>query len=80
VTRNSKTEAKQFIVPVFQRDYSWETKQCQQLWKDIVQAAEPSHLPVDLLRPYPVEKMKAWKMGNDVGNVRNNRPELIEPI
>ena len=27
---------KQFIVPVFQRDYSWGTKHCQQLWKDIV--------------------------------------------
>jgi putative SOS response-associated peptidase YedK len=41
--------------------------------------AEPSPLPVDLLRPYPAEKMAAWKVGNDVGNVRNNRPELIEP-
>jgi uncharacterized protein with ParB-like and HNH nuclease domain/predicted transport protein len=30
--------AKQFIVPVFQRDYSWETKHCLQLWKDIMQA------------------------------------------
>ncbi|WDI40479.1 DUF262 and DUF1524 domain-containing protein [Bremerella sp. P1] len=27
---------KQFIVPVFQRDYSWGTKNCLQLWKDIV--------------------------------------------
>ena len=27
---------KQFIVPVFQRDYSWGTKQCLQLWNDIV--------------------------------------------
>lgn len=27
---------KQFIVPVFQRDYSWGTKQCLQLWKDII--------------------------------------------
>ncbi len=26
---------KQFIVPIFQRDYSWGTKQCQQLWDDI---------------------------------------------
>jgi uncharacterized protein with ParB-like and HNH nuclease domain/predicted transport protein len=26
---------KQFIVPVFQRDYSWGTKQCLQLWRDI---------------------------------------------
>lgn len=28
--------AKQFIVPIFQRDYSWGTKHCQQLWNDIV--------------------------------------------
>ena len=42
--------------------------------------AEPSHLPVDLLRPYPAEEMKAWKVSAAVGNVRNNRPELIEPI
>ena len=28
--------AKQFIVPIFQRDYSWGTKQCQTLWNDII--------------------------------------------
>jgi len=28
--------AKQFIVPIFQRDYSWGTKQCQQLLNDIL--------------------------------------------
>ncbi|MDF1836194.1 MAG: DUF262 and DUF1524 domain-containing protein, partial [Alteraurantiacibacter sp. bin_em_oilr2.035] len=27
--------AKQFIIPIFQRDYSWGTMQCLQLWKDI---------------------------------------------
>src|SRR5262249_44549496 len=27
---------KQFIIPVFQRDYSWGTKNCLQLWRDIV--------------------------------------------
>jgi hypothetical protein len=26
--------AKQFIVPIFQRDYSWGTKHCLQLWND----------------------------------------------
>jgi putative SOS response-associated peptidase YedK len=41
---------------------------------------DPANLPVDLLRPYPAEEMKAWPVGNDVGNVRNNRPELIEPL
>ncbi len=28
--------AKQFVVPVFQRDYSWGQAQCEQLWHDIV--------------------------------------------
>ena len=27
--------SKQFIIPVFQRDYSWTEDQCEQLWKDI---------------------------------------------
>ncbi len=30
---------KQFIIPAFQRDYSWTTEQCQQMWDDIVRAA-----------------------------------------
>jgi putative SOS response-associated peptidase YedK len=41
---------------------------------------DPSRLPVDLLRPFPADEMKAWKVGADVGNVRNNRPELVEQI
>jgi len=42
--------------------------------------AEPSHLPVDLLRPYPAEEMKTWKVSRAVGNVRNNNPTLIAPV
>lgn len=30
---------KQFIIPIYQRTYSWTLKQCEQLWRDIVQAA-----------------------------------------
>ena len=41
--------------------------------------ARPPHLPVDLLRPYPAEEMKAWKVGKEVGNTRNNSPALLEP-
>lgn len=40
---------------------------------------DPAHLPVDLLRPYPTEEMKACKIGRAVGNTRNNGPSLIEP-
>ena len=42
--------------------------------------AEPSHLPLDLLRPYPDELMSAWKVGQAVGNVKNDEPVLIAPI
>jgi len=30
---------KQFIVPIYQRRYSWTLHQCRQLWNDIVRAA-----------------------------------------
>ncbi len=34
---------KQFIVPVFQRDYSWGTRHCLQLWKDILRVGSDSN-------------------------------------
>ncbi|HZU00240.1 MAG TPA: DUF262 and DUF1524 domain-containing protein [Ktedonobacteraceae bacterium] len=30
---------KQFIIPIYQRTYSWTREQCQQLWTDIVRSA-----------------------------------------
>lgn len=32
--------ASQFVIPVFQRDYSWMEENCRQLWKDILLIAE----------------------------------------
>jgi uncharacterized protein with ParB-like and HNH nuclease domain/predicted transport protein len=29
----------QFVIPVFQRDYTWTEMQCEQLWKDLLQIA-----------------------------------------
>jgi putative SOS response-associated peptidase YedK len=43
-------------------------------------STDPAHLPVDLLRPYPAEEMKAWKVDKMVGNTRNNDARLIEPL
>lgn len=37
-------------------------------------------LPIDLLRPYPEEEMKSWRVSDAIGNTRNNWAELIEPI
>jgi len=39
--------------------------------------AESEQSPIDLLRPYPAESMTAHEASRDVGNVRNNRPELL---
>jgi putative SOS response-associated peptidase YedK len=52
----------------------------QQDYERWLDPGDTSQLPVDLMRPYDVEEMKAWKVSRDVGNVRNNRPELAEPI
>jgi putative SOS response-associated peptidase YedK len=46
-------------------------------WLD---AGDPATPPVDLLRPYPAERMTAWPVSARVGNVRNNDPELLEPV
>lgn len=36
--------------------------------------------PSDLLKPFPAELMKMWKIGRNVGNVRNNTPDIIVEI
>lgn len=36
--------AKQFIIPIFQRTYSWEDSHCEQLWNDIVRVGSNAGL------------------------------------
>ena len=31
---------KQFVIPIYQRTYSWTEKQCEQLWNDIIQVSK----------------------------------------
>ena len=45
-----------------------------------LEPGDPSHLPVDLLRPFNADEMTAWNVISDVGNVRNNRQELCEAL
>ena len=40
---------KQFILPIFQRRYSWEKRQCQQLWEDILRVGENEDIPSHFL-------------------------------
>jgi len=35
---------KQFVVPIFQRRYSWEQKQCQKLWDDVLKAGKNNEI------------------------------------
>ena len=37
---------------------------------------EPSHLPIDLVRTYPAEGMKAWR----VAPIKDDGPQLLEPL
>lgn len=39
---------------------------------------DPDRPPIDLLRPYPAEKMKIWPVSERVGNVRNDDPALLD--
>lgn len=39
--------------------------------------ADPAHLPVDLFRPFDADRMATWKVGKDVGSVKNNSPEIV---
>ncbi|ODS29954.1 MAG: hypothetical protein SCARUB_04942 [Candidatus Scalindua rubra] len=42
-------DPKQFIVPIYQRTYSWTTKECKQLWKDIVRIANGDDIPAHFI-------------------------------
>lgn len=45
-----------------------------------LEETEEHSLPVDLLRPYPEDDMRSWRVSDEVGNTRNNWAALIEPI
>jgi putative SOS response-associated peptidase YedK len=49
-------------------------------WLAPSDSRDSSHLPIDLLRPYPAKKMRSWKVSNRVGNVRNNDENLLAPL
>jgi putative SOS response-associated peptidase YedK len=36
--------------------------------------------PTPLFEPFPSQDMMAWPIGNAVGNVRNNYPELLDEV
>jgi uncharacterized protein with ParB-like and HNH nuclease domain len=35
----------QFVIPIYQRTYSWEEKECRQLWNDIIASGKNDNIP-----------------------------------
>jgi uncharacterized protein with ParB-like and HNH nuclease domain/predicted transport protein len=42
-------KANQFIIPIYQRNYSWDEKQCQQLWDDIMRVGSNDSISVHFI-------------------------------
>jgi uncharacterized protein with ParB-like and HNH nuclease domain/predicted transport protein len=42
-------KANQFIIPIYQRNYSWDEKQCQQLWDDIIRVGSNDSIGVHFI-------------------------------
>ena len=45
-----------------------------------LEPGDPARPPVDLLRPFPAEKMTARPVSDRVGNVRNNDSKLLDEL
>jgi len=52
-------------------------RQDYQRWLEPGSEEQP---PIDLIRPFDSDKMKAWRVDRRVNNVKNNDPSLCEPI
>jgi putative SOS response-associated peptidase YedK len=71
------TDPNELMEPLHNRMPVLLRKQDYERW---LAPADPAQLPVDLLRPFPADEMKAWPVSSRVGNVRNNDPTLVEPV
>jgi putative SOS response-associated peptidase YedK len=49
-------------------------------WQRWLEPGSPERPPVDLLRPFDSDKMKAWRVDTRVNKVRHNEEALSEPV
>ena len=71
------TDANEILEPIHNRMPVIVERKDYRRW---MEPASADRLPVDLMRPYPAERMTAWPVSQRVGNVRNNDAELLAPI
>jgi putative SOS response-associated peptidase YedK len=49
-------------------------------WQRWLEPGDPERPPVDLLRPFEADQMKAWRVDQRINNVKNNDESLSEPV
>ena len=68
------TEANELMAPVHDRMPVILHPSDFNRWLDREVTNQP---PVDLLRPFPADEMESFEVSKDIGNVKNNSPELL---
>ncbi len=68
------TEANELMAPVHNRMPVVLRPGDFDRWLDREVTAQP---PIDLLRPFPSDETEAFEVSKDLGNVKNNSPELL---
>lgn len=72
------TEANEFMQPIHHRMPVILPREHLDLWLD--RTVQDWDRLQPLLKPYPDDKMNAYEVSPQVGNVRNNHPDCIKPI
>ena len=70
------TDANEVVAPLHNRMPVIIERKDYARWLD--GGSDSTQPPVDLLRPFPAERMTAWKVDKSVGNVRNDAAHLLE--
>jgi putative SOS response-associated peptidase YedK len=70
------TDANEVVAPLHNRMPAIIERKDYARWLD--GGSDSTQPPVDLLRPFPAERMTAWKVDKSVGNVRNDAAHLLE--
>ena len=71
------TEANELTAPMHERMPVILMPRDYERWLNREDSVRP---PVDLLRPFESSLMHSWRVGSAVGNVKNNSPELLQPV
>ena len=72
------TEPNDLTRPIHDRMPAILPRKLESLWLD--ETARDSQWLLDMLAPYPAEQMEAYPVSNLVNSVKNDSPELIEPV